>query len=385
MGFLQTIDSSTGIGPLLISSQNSVYSYQTQNPRSQWETSQFGALFINDAGFAGQRAFCNVNGDLFFADLDGTLRTASMSRAEQGKWSKTPISREVKNILLTTNKELLKYTALTYVKNKIFITANPYRVMATTQLGEPIFDVVFGGFTVLETDTLAGLGKDARPAWAGLWTFTRPMDMIQNNKQAYVIGKSEDGTNTIYKLRPDLSYDIIGPKKQIRKIKSKIYTRSYGFQSPFINKNLNYIEPSFNNIKGDFLFKVYYKPSHGSKFVYWTQFKHTAPWQNCLIPKGCAWKGLLGHNFRELNLGSPEDRECDPITREYLDVFRKVQLYFEIEGIDWQLDEFTVNAIVLPQNTTERVCEEYPSDISICGECNTDWEIPSLCQEKKQT
>lgn len=385
MGFLQTVDTSTGIGPLLISSQNSIYSYQTQNPRAQWEGSQFGGLFIHDTGIAGQRAFCNVNGDLFFVDLDGTLRTASMSRAEQQKWSKTPISREVKNFLVSTNKELLPYTVLTYIKNKIFITANPYRVIATTQLGAPIFDYVFGGFVVLETDNLAGLGKDSQPAWAGLWTFTRPMDIIQNNKEAYVIGKAEDGRNTVYKLRPDLSYDIIGPQRQIRKIKAKVYTRSYGFESPFTNKNLNYIEPSFNDIKGEFSFQVYYKPSHGSQFSYWTGFKHNAPWESCLIPEGCAWKGLLGHNFRELNLGSPADRACDPITEDYLDVFRKVQLYFEIEGIDWQLDEFQLNAVVLPQNTTERVCEEYPSDISICGKCNTDWEIPSLCQETEQT
>lgn len=37
MGFLQVVDVSTGIGPLLIHTQNNIFSYMTQLPRADWE------------------------------------------------------------------------------------------------------------------------------------------------------------------------------------------------------------------------------------------------------------------------------------------------------------------------------------------------------------
>lgn len=130
MAFLQMADTSTGIGPLLVGTDKAIYSYATQNLRSTWEQGQFGSVLTYNTGIAGARAICNVNSDLFFMSSDGQVRSLSMSREEQGKWSKVPISLEVQNWLNSINPDLFKYTVISYFKNKVFILANPYRVAA---------------------------------------------------------------------------------------------------------------------------------------------------------------------------------------------------------------------------------------------------------------
>jgi len=392
MGFLQTVDTSTGIGSLLVGTQKAIYSFLTQNPRTQWEAGQFGTLFVHDAGIAGQRAFCNVNSDLFFVSPDGQLRSVSMSRDEQGKWSKVPLSREVKNYIKLFDTELSKYAFVGYFRNKIFTSANPYQVMAQTTDYKPVSDYVFGGCVVLELDNISTLLKDSPPVWAGLWTGIRPMDFVVNDDRCFMIAK-DGGVNKIYEVRPDLTYDLIGPEQKIRKIKSKVYCKEYGFgtysengspvSTNFFNKTLNSIELNLFNIQGEFEINIKYRPSHSMNYLQWTNFKHVAPWRSCKIPEGCAWNGLVGHEFRELNLGAPTEPGCDPITRETYDTVRKVQVLFEIEGINWELHGFLMRATLLTQNVTEPVCKPYPI-VEICNDCINDWGIPDICQENQQ-
>lgn len=383
MGFLQVVDTSTGIGPLLVATQDSIWSYHTELPRAQWEATQFGSVFISSAGIVGQRALCNVNSDIFFISKDGQLRSASMSREEQGKWSKTPISREVQDFIVVNDKALLKYSVVSYYRNKIIMTVNPYKVkMAKTDL-EPSYDVAFGGFVVLELDNVSTLGKDSQPAWAGMWCPFRPMDFVINNDRMFAVAK-EGGINTIYEMRPDLTYDKIGVKQEVRKVKSKIYTKEFEFKAPFNLKTLNSLDFNLQDVRGNFTLKVKYKPSHANNYIEWRNFSHIAPWRICQgVPIGCEWNGLAPHSFRELNLGSPINPGCNPVTKDKYDTLRMVQLLFEIEGVDWLIESFVINGQLLPQNTTEAICKAYPI-VKVCEECNNVWEIPTICQESQE-
>lgn len=382
LAFIQTVDTSTGIGPLLASTANAVYSYHTEVPRSQWEGGQFGSLFIHETGIAGPRAFANINSDIFFLDPECYVRTASMSRDEQGKWGKTPISLEVKNYLKTLDPDLVKYGVICYFKNKIFITANPYRSIVHDTLLNPVLDYAHGGFVVLELENVSTFTEgQGPPAWAGLWTGVRPMDMVVNNKRAFVISKDDDNVNRIYELRPDIRYDIIGEKRQVRQVKSKIYTKEYFFKTPFNNKQIKSIEFSPRQIRGDFALSVQYKTSQSSRFLFWNKFEHTAPWRSCQFPLGCV-DGFLPHEFKEINLGSPDEEGCSPLTGDSESTFRKVQLLIEITGVYWELTGFLIRAILLSQNDTESNQCEVKKGVEICRECNSDWLIEGkICQE----
>src|SRR4029079_16230500 len=124
-------------------------------PRPNWENGQFGSAYVSDFGIVGQRAHVNVGSDLFFMSADGLVRSANMSRAEQGKWSRSPLSFEVKKWLKFQELALAEYTSITYFRNKVFVTANPFRTRALTLKRLPAHDYAFAGMVALEFDNIS--------------------------------------------------------------------------------------------------------------------------------------------------------------------------------------------------------------------------------------
>lgn len=374
MGFLQLIDVSTGFGPLWISTPSGIYSYNTQNPRSTWEAGSFGTKILNNNGVVGAQAYVNVNSDLFFLASDGQVRSLSMARDEQHKWSNVPISREVKNWLGTLDHTLLKYTTFGYYNNKLFISANPTRIQAFNKDGSTTTDYMFKGLVVLSSDNLATLNQSGPPAWDGLWTGVRPLAMATSNNRFFVMSKDEFSSNHLYEFDIDTTIDT-NEQGIERPIRSVIYTRSYSFNSSQQNKELHSMDVSLVEVQGNLTFDVKYRPSQTEKFLQWRTFKHCAPYKSCLIPTDLEVNGLSPHSFKSLYLGSPiEAEECDIITRDLYNIFRKVQLKITIEGKYWEIEEFVIKSILRKQSENEVFCDEFPCE-KLYAECNNDWYI----------
>ena len=381
MTFLQATDTSTGIGPMLVSTANAIYSYQTQNPRAQWEASRFGSNFVFSSGIAGPAAFVNVGSDVFYIANDGQINSLSMSRDEQKRWSKVPISREVENWLKYNDKSLTKFGAMTYFKNKIIATCNPYVADAVSLDGFPAVDYAHAGMVVLELDNISTLGQTSAPAWAGLWTGINPMGFAVNDDRCFVMSK-DGSANALYEIDPSITYDVV--PEGMRYVKSIIYTREYDFKDSFQNKELSSIDFGLNEVQGDFELNVSYKPSQASNYTHWNTFKHNAPWRTCSAPTDCQIPGFAAHNFKEVNLGSPDKNTCSPVTNELYSQFRRLQVKLEITGKYWEIDGMKLNAI--PKMYAPRItsCEEKePVEVTAC--CNTDWKIPEInkCQPTK--
>lgn len=374
MAFLQLTDTSTGIGPLLIGTENSIYSVQAQLPRVQWDSSTFASAFVLNAGIAGPRSWVNVNSDVFFVSPDGQLRTANMSRNEQGQWARVPISREVQNWIKAIDPSLIKYSTIAYFNNKILISVNPYRTGAVNTQRQSVFDFAFGGFVVLSLDNVAILGHAGTPAWDGLWTGVRPMDFVVNNKRLFVISKDEEFRNEIYEFDPAQTYDTSG--SDIRYIKSTHYSREFSFQSPFQDKDLHSIDFDLRDVKGDFKLDAFYKPSQGSQYVSWQTFEHCAPWRDCAFPMADEINGLAGHSFMGLTLGSPISDACDPVTQSRYDTFRSVQVKLTLEGANWSLHGYRLKSIYRPQDQQINLSCDPKACVKVAAECNSsDWEI----------
>lgn len=372
MAFLEFIDNSTGIGPLLVATDDYIFSYNSQNPRSTWDQGTFGTLLVSDGGIAGPRSFINVNADLFFLGSDGQVRTLSMARSEQQKWSRVPVSKEVQNWLIANDVSLLKFGVLGHYLNKVFITVNPHRVTAYSRNRTPIFDVAHGGFAVLELDNLANIQGAGPPAWAGMWTGVRPMDLVASNKRFFVVSKDEGSTNEIYEWNINTTYDT--DAGVIRYARAKIQTREYDLGTPFQNKELHSMDMGFRNVKGDFKVDVRYKPSHGSQFDMWQTFSHAAPWRSCDVPDGCELNGLAGHSFRDLTIGNPVENSCDEVSKLIYNSFRKVQFEFTIEGAYWEFHEFVAKTQLVPKNEQTNICNLF-NPVKLCQQCNDDWYI----------
>lgn len=385
MGFLSQVDGSTSIGPLLVATQNALWAYNSQTPRNLWQNGVFGTSLTDNIGIAGPRAMSNVSSDIFFISPDGQARTLNVSRQDQGRWSKLPISREVENWLKYYDVSLVKYAAISYFKNKIFFTANPYRTTALTTNKFPTIDYTNGGLVVLETDNIATLSQGGAPTWAGLWTGIRPMDMVLCDKEFYIIAKDFGTENAIYQVEPDTLTDRVNKRK--RQIRSIVYTREYDFQNPFQIKEAHSIDFNIQDIKGSFSLDVDFKPSHGAYFVDWRTFTHIAPWQACgaTVP-GAVLNGFSAQAIRDINLGSPVAAgECDEVQKTQYGYFKKIQLKLTIEGAYWEIHELKVNAIVRPQyqNISDPTCKKYPT-VALGAQCTNDWSIPQedICQVK---
>lgn len=373
MGFLQVTDTSTGNGPLLIGTDRAIYAYNTQNPRSEWEQGPFGTIICYNAGIVGQRALTNVNSDTFFLAPDGWVRSLAMSRDEQKSWARIPISREVENWFKYWDKSLIKFAFVSYFKNKIFFSVNPYRTpVIDYDTLWPISDYAHGGLVVMEVDTLSSYGQPSKPVWVGLWTGIRPMDMVNIGDRAFIISKDSSNINRLYEVNPDINYDTDGNK--VRFIRSRIYTKEYDFQDPFMNKELHSIDFNFDSIQGDFKLDVKYKASHSPCFVNWNSFTHYAPWRTCKVPDSCFLNGYAPHHIRDFTLSAPSEDVCSPITNDFYRVFRKAQLMLTIEGKYWEIHELRVKAVPKPQTGILTICEEYPK-AEICDCCYDDWDV----------
>lgn len=371
VGFLQLVDTSTGIGPFIVATNSQISAFQTQLPRVNWDqTNTFGQIIVESAGIAGPRAFTNVNSDLFFISNDGQIRSLSVSRDEQRKWSKVPLSREVSNWLIVQDPALLQFSTMEYFNNKIFVTANPYRVTARSINQEPVWDYAFGGMVVIELDNISNLQGDSPPTWGGLWTGFNPMDFSTNDHRCFVMAK-DGGINSLWEIVPSLDYDVAGEQKRL--IKSTIYTRNYNFNNPFEFKNLLLGEFPFNNVMGKFKFDLSYRPSSASNFLPWRSFSHEAPFELCEIPWNCP-NGLAAQNLDPIRFGAPLGNGCDPITGKEYSYFTRVQLKLEITGVNWELPFFKMDAKTVPQATTNVTCGNF-NKVGLCYNCNTDWKI----------
>lgn len=391
MTFLQVSDTSTGIGPLLISTADQIVAAQAQLPRDDWLNSTFATLFVQNNGIAGPRAHTPVGSDVFFLGGDGQVRTVSSSREEQGRWARVPLSREVKNWLNVTDQSMLKYGVLAYFQNKILISARPVHTKATSIDGQSIPEVCHGGMVVFALDNLTNLGQANTPAWEGLWTGVRPLGFIQLDNKLLVVSKDNFRANVVYEIDPNLTYDVVD-NGRVRPIRSILYSREYTFQSPLQNKEIRTFDMNLEDVKGDFKLNLKYRPGSTENFLQWADFCHNAPWRFCAAPGKFNSAPLVGHDFREVNLGSPEqDNAFNPITEDNFSTFRRLQLRLEISGVNWRLHGFRISATIAPENETQSVRSsqspgECPYETTeVYGECSSDWTIEGedLCQAQQ--
>lgn len=357
MTYLQVIDKSTGIGPLLVSTQDSIYSYRTDLPRAQWQPSAtsgvFGSMFLPSTGIAGQRAHANVGSDVLFLGTDGQIYALSMARNDQRRWGNSPISREVSNFIMYPNKDSAYVSTVTYFKNKLFASCVPTLVDAITAEGYPTFDYVNSGMLVMDYGVNAQLNNPGVPIWTGLWTGVQFTECVEVNGTLYVSGKIH-GENRLLKFNPNSTVDIIDGKERL--IRSVIETKEYDHTDATVNKQLHSIDFGIRNIDGNMTISVDYRPSNVEYFTPWESVDFAAPVLQCSYPVKYP-NGLVGQGIRDFTIGSTDESTCVPGTEDLMYVYKGVQIRATITARHWELEYIKVKGRVLPRDERETVCE----------------------------
>ena len=384
MGFIQELDSSTGVGPMFISTAEKFYFFRTNQPREDWDKGQFGGILLANAGVAGPRAFINVNSDLIFLSAQGKVHALSNARNDTKKWGNVSVSREVENYLAFHDISLARFAVLGFFDNRIFITANPYRMTAQDVSRRPVTDYAHGGLVVLEIDNLASLLTQGALDWAGLWTGINPMDMGRVGSKFFIISKdgaNPNGANRIYELKKEGTVDKIGKVK--RRIRSIVYTKQYNFKQEATQKREHSLAVHLTNIEGEFDLKIERKPTHCSSFLEYANWEHFAPVEFCYdMPTDEFMNGAAPHQFKQLIFGDPKEEGCSPLTQDEYNTFHGTQLRLTLEGDYWTLNYVKMRAQIIPleERQEEYLCEKLPS-IRIPLQCEPDWLVPeeSVC------
>lgn len=386
MGFIQQLDSSTGIGSMFVATGQKFYFFNTQVPRDQWSQGQFGGVLINNAGVAGQRSVTNVNSDLLFLTPQAKIHALSTARNEARKWGNVPISREVENWLRIRDPELAQFAVMGYFNNRIYATANPYRTIAEGTDRRPIFDYTHGGLVVLEIENLSSLVTAGSPCWAGLWTGVNPMEIITFDDRAFIISKDGCGAfgqNAIYEITENVGvYDDVG--RYTRPIRSVVYTRAYDFRDPYVKKWEQAISLHMNDLQGEIDLLIERRPRQSHEFLEYGRWKHNAVFENCGMPTDLEFNGISSQSITQLTFGEPKVNQCSPINGDQYRVFEENQLRMTISGGKWLLEDLRMKAELFPyvERQDEFMCKKLPEKrLPLPCDDALDWGIPepSVC------
>jgi hypothetical protein len=386
MGFIQQLDSSTGIGAMFVATAQKFYFFNTQVPRDQWSQGQFGGILINNAGVAGQRAVVNVNSDLLFMTPQAKIHALSTARNEARKWGNVPISREVENWLKLSDPMLSQFAVMGYFNNRIYCTANPYRTIATGFDRQPIFDYTHGGLVVLEIENLSSLVTTGVPCWAGLWTGVNPMEFVTFDDKAFIISKDgcgPGGENAIYEITENVGvYDDVG--RYTRPIRSVVETRGYDFKDPYMKKWEQAVSFHIEELEGELDLLIERRPRQSHEYLEYGRWKHNAGFENCGMPTDAELNGIASQSFSQLTFGEPKEKGCSPITSEQYRVFEEIQLRLTILGGRWLIPDIRMKAEFAPhqERQVEFMCKELPEKrLPLPCDDALDWGIPepSVC------
>lgn len=379
IGFIQSLDTSTGIGPLIIATKNAVYYFRVDEPRSTWSQIKFGGVLLFNVGVSNDRAMINVNSDLILVSGSGKVHALSTARNDAQKWANIAISREVENYLKYRDPDLINISFAGYFNNKIYISANPYRTKAYTSDNKPVADYAHAGMVVLSTDNVASLNAQGTPVWEGLHTapYFRPLDIITiGNDRAFVIAKNESNHNCIYEIIPGQTFDVVKGKEVA--IVSIVYTREYDFETPVTPKNEKAIVMCLNDIQGSLELLVESRAEHSQNFKFFNKFKHNAPYKQC--NKITYPMGLSKHSFKDLILGAPDPNtrdNCDYVSGNLLSYFNAVQLRITIKARDWKIKNILLNAILVNKPHLNNTCDNY-LEVAIPAQATPDWQLTKM-------
>lgn len=356
MGTMQIIDSSTGVGPMFVATRDSFYSYRTDKVRAEWESIVFGMMSLYDCGIVGNRGFARLNSDLVFQSGDNAIRSFSSSRNKATKWNDSPISKEVEGWLSFNDKKWDDLTVLQSWNNRVLATVKPAQCHAKGLDDEIVADYYFEGILALELDNTSSLREQASPAWVGLWTGVRPMEIIRLGDDLYIMAKEGEfpgnTSNALYKVEENLYQDYTSNSK-FRDIECRLYTRDYSFSSKFMDKKILSADLDLSDLQGDLEIKAYYRRNESENWAVWTYIDQSLPVTTKRASTSIPL--LKPHSVANYGIGSPADPGCSSLSDDSYLVFRSLQLMIEFKARNWQLNSIRLKSEKMPETNDNHI------------------------------
>lgn len=247
------LDTSLGQGPTMVFTTNCVFSINAPYDRTVWKelNSPIQTVAMINYGATGQNSTTLVNGDIFYRSLDG-IRSLIMASRDFSSWGNTPVSTEIGAYLGYDDSWLLEWGSSVVFDNRLISTISP--VMTT-------YGVYHRGLAVLDFDLISSMGERSRPAWEGIWTGLRVLQLVKGYKggmeRLWIFALNSSNEIELWEMPKTGNEDDLITTTQ--PITWSISGRSDGFGSPRDLKILKCGELFLDDIQGSVTAAVQYR------------------------------------------------------------------------------------------------------------------------------
>lgn len=252
MGAFRNSATGTGAGALIVIGREGVSAFDTGVPRSQWKNTQIGQVLFSGVGTCSPWSVFSVNDDLWFRGLDG-LRSVRYSKSLLGgsgaSLSTVPMSTEVWPWLDSEEGSALPFISGCFAGNRIVFTSNGVQ--------QSDGDWAFRGLVVLDTAMLSSFGRTTNPAYDGLYTGYRFMQVLafRHDRQlaVHAVVKTRFGHRFI-RLDEQATTD------EGTLIQAQLQTRAFSFSSILLLKEFSVADLWLTDISEPTAMSVFFKP-----------------------------------------------------------------------------------------------------------------------------
>lgn len=375
MQALATIDSSLGIGPILVGTPGSVFSVNAPVDRATWKnlTYPIQTVSLLDYGPVGPRFTIPVNNDMWYRSVDG-FRSFLVARRDTNAWGNTPLSHEVSPVLAQDTEHLLRHGSMMLFDNRVLATVAP----RSTPQG-----VVHDGLAAINFDPLSSLGGKQPPVWEGLFSglsiYQLVRGRVQDRERGFALVQGLEGLELWELLTEGVgfydTYQSVGESglTLVRTpIQSTLETKRYDFGRLM---RLKTAELYLDDIVDELDLTVLWRPDQYPVWTTWATLHLCASVTQCTMPTpgqfSCTiWKPNARTYAARLLLPSPED-SCNELSDTPIDRGYEFQFRIELTG-HARLRKFRPHVRV----DTDKMEGECPSPEATCitlQDCARPW------------
>jgi len=223
-------------------------------------------------GTLSDRSVVQVNGDLFYQDPLGNIRTLLTAVRYFGQWGNLPISSNINRLLQFNDKTLLNWGCGIYFNNRMLQSALP---VLTPQ------GVVHQAMSAMDLEPISSFGSQSPPIWEGmhegldiLQTFT---GIFSGKERAFAVVVSRvDFSLQLWELTADDRFDNLNTRIQMQ---AELPAFTWG--NEFSMKQLLSAELWIDRLYGEVVFTLDYRPDGESCWQKWHEWKVCSPRNSC--------------------------------------------------------------------------------------------------------
>lgn len=330
-------DTQLGQGALIVSTPLVIFTVNLPFDRTTWKNlTQPIETVVPIMGSTGQNSTLNINSDQWYRAQDG-IRSYVMSQRQTNTWAQTPLSTELDDLLEFDTQSLLEYGSGCLFDNRMLQTVSP---VFTTH------GVWHRGLTALDFHIISTMTKTDPPAWEGLWTGLRILQIVSglvNGQQRcflYVLNDADE--IECWELLTQFGFD-----NNVTRIQGSFDLPSYNCGDSNNFKKLEAGNFVVEDIQGQIDLAIKYRSDQNLCWRDWDTWSFCAAYQDC-GPFDCSGPKQMQRQYRDMiRLHQPPD-DADDINGRLYRFGYEFQPRVEFTG-SCQFKQFRIIALDAPE------------------------------------